>query len=791
MRFQRKLWILLTGIIIIRNNNMKKLLSILFVCIATSLFAQNIADTLHVAHYDLKLDIRDFSTRNIFGQADLTVVSKINQLDNIRLDLQGLTVDSVRANNRTVPFQQQGNKLNISTSILSQGDTVLFSIFYHGVPVHDARWGGFYFSGEYCYNLGVAFNFQPHNFGRCWFPCLDVFNDKSTYAIQVRTENGKMAVCDGLLTDSLTLEDNSKIWTWQLDSPIPTYLASIAVGDYRLYADTFHGLERVIPIQIYVQPSLIQNVAGSFVHLKDILRMYEHLFGPYRWQRVGYVGVNFTGGAMEHATNIAYPNFAINGNTEYESLFAHELFHHWFGDLITCNRAEEMWINEGFATYSEALVEELLQDNYNGYLRDMHRGVLKNLKTDDGGYFALDNVPQNVTYGTHSYDKGALIVHNLRSYLGDTLFFNGMRNMLNHYAFRNVSSQELFNYLSQVTGHDLTGFYEGWVHQSGFPQFSIDSIRSLENNCYRVYLHQKLHHADRFVNGNRIDLTFLSSERQMHTISDVSFSGEFGQVDVTLPFSPMFGMVDYPERLMDATVDYTRNMVSGESWSPADAFCTVMLDNFPDTVMVRLEHHLVNPDTPDQLPDGIYKLSDNHYWTMAMSHRTDVNTIPTGYLQFQYQRGIDNQLDYELFGNAEYNTDNLKLLYRADASRPWEVIPFIRKGTPYVGTLKTQVLLPGQYCLAVGDIHASIEGRSEEFLRIYPNPVRNQLNIQVDDDMVKNAKAAILDSVGRIIKTFRLRSGNNRIQVGNVPTGTYILMVNVNNSIATKQFVKE
>lgn len=770
---------------------MKKLFTLVFVFASVLLFAQNTSDSIHVVHYNLNLDIRDFSTHTIYGQANITMVPKINDLNRINLDLQGLTVDSVIVNNMSRSFSQSGSKLNISTTPLSHGDTANVRVFYHGVPIQDSRWGGFYFSGEYCYNMGVAFDYQPHNFGRCWFPCIDEFTDKSTYTIHVRTESNKMAVCGGLLTDSLTLNDSSKVWTWDLSDPVPTYLASVAVGDYQLYSDTFHGMERVIPIQIYAQPSTINKVPGSFVHLKDILRLYERLFGPYRWQRVGYVGVNFSSGAMEHATNIAYPNLAINGNTTYESLYAHELFHHWFGDLITCEKAEEMWINEGFATYSEALVADLLENNYLGYLRDMHRDVLQNMESNDGGHFALDNVPQNVTYGTHSYDKGALIIHNLRGYLGDSLFFGGLQDLLNHHAFQNISSQAFFNYLSQATGTDLTGFYEGWVHQPGFLHFSIDSIRPLQQNQYRVFLHQKLHHANHFANDNRLDLTFVSSDRQLFTVSGITFSGEYGHADVTLPFAPMFGMVDYHEKIMDATVDYTESLVSGDTWSSTDAFCTVKLESFPDTVLVRIEHNLVNPDAPNDLPEGLYAMSDNHYWNVGLAYNTAVNTIPTGYLQFRYRRGLPGQLDYELFGSEAYSTDNLKLLYREDASQPWRVIPYTRGGSPYAGTMKTHFLQSGQYCFAVGDITADIEGHANRKFQVYPNPVQNQLNIQIDL-MGKNAKAAIMDSTGKIMKVFKIKSGSNRISVSALPAGHYFIIVNYNNNnIISKQFIKE
>lgn len=755
--------------------------------------AQDRTDSMHVAHYDVHLNIMDFTGHIISGYADLTMVTKVNNLPQYVLDLQGMTVDSVLIDGQSGTFMHQSNKVTIPHNS-QQGDTAIVRVYYHGAPIHDSYIGGFYFTGQYCYNIGVAFEYQPHTFGRCWLPCLDFFTDKSTYTMHIRTEAGKMAVCGGMLTDSVTLADGSRIWTWELEQPIPVYLASVAVGEYLLYEDLYNGIEADIPIQIYAQPSSIQNVPASFAHLKEVLRMYEQYFGPYRWPRVGYVDVIYTGGAMEHATNIAYPHTAFNGSSQYETLYAHELFHLWFGDLITCNRAEEMWINEGFASYAEALTMGLLYntEDFNAYLNtinETHHDVLKNLAKNEGGLYALDNVPQAHTYGSHSYDKGSLVVHSLRGYMGDSLFFSGMRSLLDAYAFQNVSSEQLFNHLSQTSGLNMHDFFEGWVHQPGFLHFSIDSVVPVQGNQYRVYLHQKLHGATQFANSNRVDLTFVSDQREFYTVPNATFSGEFGHVDVTIPFVPAFGMVDYYEKLCDAVFDYTTNLVSGEVWEPADAACKVVLESFPDTVLVRLEHNYVTPDHPETLPEGIYRMSSTHYWNIGLAHNTYVNTIPSGTLSFRYQKGNSYMLDNALMQG--YNETNLKLLHRSTTAEPWRVVRTTRTGSAYGGYLTTGFVEPGQYCIAVGDPTTAVEepvlyGN----LHIYPNPVEDRLNILLDEP-VKILKASILDSTGKSVRNLKLKTGSNTIQVGNLPSGTYIIYAVSGHKIYEKRFIKE
>ena len=753
--------------------------AVLLLSAALTLSAQDRSDTIHVAHYDISLTVMDFTTHNIVGETQLTVVAKMPNLSQVVLDLLALTTDSVKVNGSPATFQHQGERLAITVPTMQTGDTAMVTVYYHGVPTKDAGWGGFYFSGQYAYTMGVAFQSQPHSYGRCWYPCMDVFTDKSSYTTRIRTESHKMAVCDGLLTDVQTLADSSKVWTWELEEPIPTYLSSMAVGEYQAYEDTFHGQEAIIPIVIYAQPPQYANVGASFAYLKDILRMYEELFGPYRWPRVGYVGVNFSSGAMEHATNIAYPKSFMTGTDTYVTLYGHELFHHWFGDLITCERAEEMWINEGFASFAEPLIMGLVHQNdgtdgYRDYLRDMHHSTLMNIEKNDGGHYALDNVPQEVTYGTHSYDKGALVIHTLRSYLGDSLFFGGLRALLDHFAWQNVNSEQFFQYLSQVTGVNLTDFYEGWVHQPGFPQFAIDSLRPLSGNQYEVFVQQKLFGATHYINSNKLDLTFVSPARELYTIRDVPFSGQYGSAVVTIPFAPVFGMIDYDEKIMDATIDYTATLGNGESVSWADAGCNAKVEAAADSVLVRVEHHYVAPDMPETMPEGLFRISETHYWNVQLAYPQTM-AAPEGYLQFQYRRGTVTALDYALMQG--YDQNNLKLLYRPTTADAWQIVPTTRTGSPNAGMMKTEFIRSGQYCLAVGDQAASVEDRIEiPGVIIYPNPVGETMNVWMEYDG-RPVKATIVDSAGRAVRTVKLKSGSNNVNVNALSSGAYFLRV--------------
>lgn len=755
-----------------------------WICII--LFLQNLAlmsqirtDTLHIIHYDIHLSVLDFLNKKIEGFAELQTLVKVNNLTRINLDLQSLTVDSVKMNNEHLIYTHQGTQLTISlTEALNAEDTISLCVYYQGVPAKDASWGGFYFSGQYAFNLGVAFSSIPHSFGRVWFPCLDFFTDKSTYSCSIRTSGDKMAICGGLLTDTIHLPDNTIIWHWQLTDPIPTYLASLAVGNYTIYEDMYEGIERNIPISIYAPPSYMHQVASSFVHLKEILRLFENSFGPYKWERVGYVLVNFSSGAMEHATNIAYPQFAVNGNLTYQSLYAHELAHSWFGNLITCEKPEEMWINEGFARYSEALVEghfamhdDPYQDGYKRNIRALQASVLKTAHIDDGGYYALNNVPQNITYGATSYDKGALVVHTLRNYLGDSLFFAGIKEILQNFQFKNVNSKQLFDSLSCYTGVNLQSFYQGWVNQPGFLHFSIDSICPTIANHYRIFVRQKLNHGVEFASDNKIDITLFDQFGNQKT-EQFHYSGEYGDFEISFDHSPLFGVVDYYEKMSDATIDYNHTFTQTGTYISDEAGFVCSAQRVDSSAWLRVEHNFVSPDSLKTTNENIFKISRNHYWRVEYI----ANGEFTGTFSFKFKADSPTELDYSLFRDGS-STADLVLLYRRNASDEWRIIPSVIQGN-LSGMIKSTQFRPGEYTLGMGNRDATQinQNNISNHCVVYPNPTLQNIVIDCVDYQEYN-KYFMYNLQGKLLLDGQLNSQKTIVSTAGLAQGYYLIKV--------------
>lgn len=248
--------------------------------------------------------------------------------------------------------------------------------------------------------------------------CFDNFIERSAYEFLIETEATKMATCNGILLDSLTLGNGNKTWHWKLNETIPSYLASVAVSNYVLVNIPLTGSQGTIDGLIACQNSEINNVNAFFVHLQQSFSMLENHYGNHQFPKVGYSLVPFSAGAMEHATNIHIGQAYINGTLNYETLIAHELAHYWWGDLVTCKTAGDMWLNEGFASYSENLHTEFVYGNndYKKAVRATHYKVLQNAHFNDEGYKSVANMDSIHTYGTTVYQKGADVLNTMRFY---------------------------------------------------------------------------------------------------------------------------------------------------------------------------------------------------------------------------------------------------------------------------------------------------------------------------------------------------------------------------------------
>lgn len=764
-----------------------------------------ISDSIDILHTRIKLNITDLTTDTIRGGTTLRVAAKVNNITVLPVDLLHMHIDSIVENNALLTYTYDDTLLSINLpAAMNIGDTSDIAIWYHGKPQLDpAGWGGFYFSGNYAYNLGVGFGSDPHCFGRVWFPCFDNFVERSSYTFIIGTNNGKTSYCNGMLGADTTDINNVHWRTWNLTETIPSYLASVSIADYTQVNWSHTGIYGTYPIVLTARPSDTTNVKNSFIHLNDALDAFEYRYGPYEWPRVGYCMVPFSSGAMEHASNISYPLIAANGSLTYEAqIMAHELSHHWWGDLATCHDEGEMWLNEGMATYSQYVFTEWVYGHqaYQDGIRDNHDEVVHLVNHREGGYRALSGMPHQYTYGDHVYLQGADVAHTLRGYMGDSLFWVGIQYHLAHSQYVDVTSAQFRDNLITATGLTyLNDFFNDWVFNPGFPHFGIDSVNSVPNGPnydVTVYIHQKLTGAPNYFTNVPLEISFLKNDWSRDT-QRVFMSGQYMNFTFTLPFNPVMTAIDMDGKISDAVTDEAQTISSTGSHNFVAARCSLTVNSLADSAFVRIEHNYCAPD-PIQSNTNNYHLSTLRYWTID-------GIFPSTFYakaRFYYDgrtastAGPGQWLDNDL---TVPNGDSIILLYRRDAADDWHEWPHYTKfivGTPATskyGYVDADSIAPGQYAFANGVSHVLIgvqelPAPAPEVVA-YPNPAYDHLTVEWPGAANEPVEVRVYDAQGRLIHSETSNGIQAKLSIANWPGGYYSVEVLQKNAVLGRKQV--
>lgn len=771
------------------------------------------SDTIDIVHYDLQLDLSDISSRHLSGDCTITLVPKMDNVNRIDLDLEGYAVHGVQLNdNENVDFSRQGNQLKILLNTpISIGDTTNLKITYAGTPVPTAAFGGFYFTTNYAYNLGVGIGVDPPNYGRVWFPCFDNFVERSSYSFAIATAADQKAFCGGLLEKVETLDSGKKVWHWQLHQQIPTYLASVAVSDYTTIAFEHQGLEKTIPVEWGVRPADSNRLVQSFVHMPDAIDAFEERFGPYQFDRAGFVIVPFDGGAMEHAMNIAYPRFAVTGDLEWESLMAHEFAHHWWGNLVTTETASDMWLNEGWASYCEQVFFEQVygKERYQQEVRNNHEEVLRLAHVFDGDFLPVSGVPFDATYSTHVYSKGSDMAHTLRGYMGEEAFFRCTKDFLAQYKFQHINSELFRDYLSECSGIHLTHFFNDWIFEAGFPHFSIDSteVDFVGNEVIaKLFIRQRLYGGDHYYQNVPIDVTFFDLDLSTHT-ETIMLSDACSIHEISLPFFPILSVLDIDEKISDATTDQAITFTATGEHDFTTENVNMTINSIDAPAFVHIAHHWAMPDRLDKPIDNLI-LSDNRYWKID-GFNTGTFTASA---EFRYDGSTSTTtgwLDNALMSRPE---NALTLLYRANSGNDWAIIPHtLQTGSnanDRRGSIRVDNLLFGEYVLAITDANrtdmlttvlppcfvTNIEEAVVETypIAVFPNPTQNWFNIKLPQQLPTDSHIEIFDAQGKLITQldWQATGTNEVLKVALWKSGLYFIRIsNQGKQLAHKKII--
>ena len=441
-------------------------------------------------YYHLSFNIST-SLWNLTGTVKGHFRSKVNGLSEIKLnfdsreDIGSWQNLSVTGNVSSWTLSNWVLRVQLD-HVYNVGDTFSVTVHYSGVPRSSGLMG---FSFEYnAYNDLVVSTLSEPYLAQTWWPCKDDPADKMDSArIDITVPTGFIAASNGVLETVIDNGNGTQTFYWKENHPITTYLISLAISNYATFADSFeYSPGQFMPIRYYVYPAELTTAQVAFQKLPQMLQVYSNLYGLYPFWDEKYGQAEFEwGGAMEHQTCTSIGDVS----EAWETVYAHELAHQWFGDLVTCHDWGHIWMNEGFATYSEALWLESAYGE-SAYFDKMNN-MLNYLYTwgEDPVYrYSIDD-PWYIFDWT-VYAKGAWVLHMFRHMVGDSLFFEIMHDYPNDPTFKDstVTTEQFRDFCESKTGMDLDWYFQQWIYEPGFPKYQWGWDKYESNGQHYLYV---------------------------------------------------------------------------------------------------------------------------------------------------------------------------------------------------------------------------------------------------------------------------------------------------------------
>jgi aminopeptidase N len=445
-------------------------------------------DLLHT-----KLDLRfDWQKQHCIGKAQLDFTPLIYTSDKLRLDAKGMDIQKVSMNGKDLRFDYE-NKEELFIQLdrpYKKGEKFTLAIDYTAKP-NERKTGG---SAAITSDKGLYFINPLGNEGdkpmqiwtqgetesnSVWFPTIDKPNERCTEDISITVEDKYKVLSNGTLVSSKKNPDGTRTDNFKMDLPHAPYLFMMAIGEFSVTKDSWQG----IPLEYWVEPKFAPYAKQIFNHTPEMLSFFSDKLGvKYPWPKYSQVIVrDYVSGAMENTTAVIFGDFVQKNERELmdannDLIVAHEMFHHWFGDLVTCESWSNLTLNEGFANYSEYLwlehlkgrdaADEHWMEEVSGYFGQVAQSGAHPLI--EFGYDKREDV-----FDAHSYNKGGAVLHMLRNYVGDEAFWAALNLYLTRNKFSDVEAHELRLAFEDVTGQDLNWFFNQWYFSEGHPIVNV------------------------------------------------------------------------------------------------------------------------------------------------------------------------------------------------------------------------------------------------------------------------------------------------------------------------------
>ena len=459
-----------------------------------------------LVHTKLKVSF-DYSKRHVLGEAWITLKPHFYNVNEVVLDAKAMLIHKVTKNGKDLKFEYDDKKITINLSnTYAKDENYTIYIKYTARPEEVKQQGSAAISdakGLYFIDPDETDPNKPTQIwtqgetesSSCWFPTIDSPNQKTSEEIYITVPNKFVTLSNGLLKEQTENSDGTRTDYWKFDQKHAPYLFFMGIGEYSIIKDKWKD----IAVDYYVEKEYEPYAQGIFGLTPEMIQFFSDYTGvEYIWPKYAQiVGRDYISGAMENTTAVIHGEMAYQTSSElidentWESVIAHELFHHWFGDLVTAESWSNLTVNESFANYSEYL---WLEHKYGSDFADEHR------YDEIQGYISPENELKDLVrfhYNSRedmfdgvSYNKGGAILHMLRNFIGNDAFKAGMKVYLDDNKYGTAEAHQLRLAFEKVTGKDLNWFFNQWYFSNGHPKLDIKYVYSEAANLVTVKISQ-------------------------------------------------------------------------------------------------------------------------------------------------------------------------------------------------------------------------------------------------------------------------------------------------------------
>jgi aminopeptidase N len=484
-----------------------------------------------VLKYDINISLLpDEQIINARVTIDFVAVEDID--DNLVFDFAGLAIDSVFWDNRRVSATRQNETLQIPVPLfIMAGDTHSVQIYYQGKPQK-----GLYFRSNGQGDTVIYTHNEPYD-AHFWFPCKDDPSDKAKLEMKITVPGPLIVLSNGKLIGQSFSGSGYTLFSWKEDYPIATYLVSLAAGHYTVVDKIFPWSTVDLLLQYYVYPEDVERGESALESTAEMMDFYSDYIGEYPFISEKYSMVEVPmreAAAMENQTATTMGDFVMDN----QGVIAHELAHQWWGDALTPSFFKDIWLNEGFASYFDALFTEF-KDGKESFKTKMDN--FRNRITTDGSLlYPIYNPPLRYLFGNAVYYKGAWVLHMLRAKMGDETFREICRRYYEDFRYKNVTTADFIHTAELISGCTLLDFFNQWLEYGGLPVI-IGSWNQI-NGTVELSLQQ-----DQEEPVYRFDLDVLIKGVSTDTLLEIPVTERFVRQRISFA-EPVAGIVIDPDK---------------------------------------------------------------------------------------------------------------------------------------------------------------------------------------------------------------------------------------------------